>query len=163
MWSSKQTVESGWTVLRTQQSKHYWAAEKWNASFIKEKEPSIDFLELFALTAGLLMWSDDMDIKDKHVTIFCDNMSVVNMVNNILSSCKNCMFLLRKIMKNSLLKNYGVFVHHVGTKQNDLADTLSRGQYDRFWRICREKSKVMSRYPCAMPTEIWSPENYWID
>ena len=113
--------------------KNSWAAEKWDSTFMHNEEPSIEFLELFALTAGLLMWSKDKSIANHRVRIYCDNMSVLSMINNLSSSCKNCMFLLRKIVKDQLVINYRVFANHIRLEDNDLADALSRGQYDRFW------------------------------
>ena len=84
-----------------------WISEQWGPGFIVEKEPSIGYLELFALTAALLTWGHHI-INDR-IVIFCDNMSVVNMINNCTSNCKNCMYLLRLIMLNNLIYNRRVF------------------------------------------------------
>ena len=58
---------------------------------LKELEPSIEYLELFALTAALLTWFNRF--QNRRIYVFCDNMSVVHMINNMSSSCKNCMIL----------------------------------------------------------------------
>ena len=69
-----------------------WAFGEWDQTFLQVVKPSIEFLELFALCAGLLTW--DRYISNTRVIIFCDNQAVVQMVNNTTSSCPNCMFLL---------------------------------------------------------------------
>ena len=46
----------------------------------KKYNPSIEYLELFALTAAVLTWGSKL--KNRRITIFCDNLSVVCMINN---------------------------------------------------------------------------------
>ena len=55
-------------------------------------DPSIQYLELFALVAAVLAWISRF--QNRSVTIFCDNQSVVAMVNNTTSKCINCMTLI---------------------------------------------------------------------
>ena len=37
-----------------------WIAETWGKDFILKNKPSIQYLELFALTAGVITWSDSL-------------------------------------------------------------------------------------------------------
>ena len=99
--------------------------------FIETKDPSIEYLELYGLTAALLTWGEF--IHDIRVLVFCDNQAVVSMVNNLTSSCKNCMFLLRLITLNNLVNNRRVFVQYIRSSDNELPDALSRLQFSRFW------------------------------
>ena len=91
--------------------------------FVKKYDPSIEFLELYALCMGLLMWSDEL--RDMRVVIFCDNQAVVQMMNNTSSSCPNCLHLIRLIMLNGLTYNRRMVVKYVPTKENGRADALS--------------------------------------
>ena len=75
--------------------------------------------------------------------MFCDNQAVVNMVNNITSSCKHCMKLLRLLVLKGLIHNRRVFVRYVNTKANCLADVLSRFDLPRFCRF----GKDMNEFP----------------
>ena len=143
--------------------KTHWAVEAWGKRFMLEKKPSIEYLELFALAAGLLMWSRDTDICNNRVIVHCDNMSVVGMINNMTSSCKNCMFLLRRIIKDTMVNNYRVFAVHLRSEENDLADALSRNQMDRFWKLCQEKNIKRDRCASRVPDEIWPPAKIWVD
>ena len=77
-----------------------WMKAMWRESivqgegnFINEYNPSIAFLELYALTAGVIEWIHRF--ANKRITLFCDNESVVNMVNKGVSLCDRCMVLLR--------------------------------------------------------------------
>ena len=63
-----------------------WIAGKWELGFINQCKPSIEYLKLFALTAAILMWGKYL--QNNRIIIFCDNASVVQMVNQTSSSCK---------------------------------------------------------------------------
>ena len=86
-----------------------WFAQQWEPGYIDEAEhqPSIAYLELYTLTATVLTWGHH--IKNCRIMIFCDNMSRVNMVNQLTSSCKNCMYLIRLLTLNGLVNNRRVF------------------------------------------------------
>ena len=76
-----------------------WLFGQWEPGYIKNNEPSIEYLELLGVTAALLTWGHL--IKNKRVEIFYNNMAVVCMINNYASSCSNCMYLLRIITLNN--------------------------------------------------------------
>ena len=63
-----------------------WFILQWNAEHIKKYDPSIAYLELFAMTVGIMNWISKY--KNKKVSIACDNMAVVCMVNKTSSACK---------------------------------------------------------------------------
>ena len=112
-----------------------WICSQWPPSFIRQCEPSIGYLELYALVLGIITWQDDCRLRDSRVQVHCDNMSVVHMINNITSSCKNCMFLLRKLILNGLLFNRRLTAKFVPTKENGVSDALSRLQFARFRKL----------------------------
>ena len=66
-----------------------WTAGQWDTTFMIEKRPSIEYLELFGLTVGVVLWIHNF--RNRTVNLFCDNTSVTSvkdMVNNTTSSCK---------------------------------------------------------------------------
>ena len=83
-----------------------WMYAKWSEA-VTELEPSIEYLELFAVTAVVLAWLGRF--KNMRICLFCDNMSVVQMINNMSSSCKNCMILIRIITLEGLKQNTRIF------------------------------------------------------
>ena len=92
----------------------------------------------------------------------CDNQAVVEMINKLSSSCKNCMVLLRKLVHTSLENNFCIFVKFVSTVDNDWADALSRGQMSRFRNICKQRQIRISDTATSVPDALWPVEKFWI-
>ena len=84
-----------------------WMFGKWEPGFIKQYQPSIEFLELFALCSGIITWAERL--QQTRVVVFCDNISVVHMVNNLSLSCHQCMKLIRMLTLNNLQHDRRVF------------------------------------------------------
>ena len=137
---------------------NHWTYGKWEPGFIQLCKPSIEYLELYALTVAIELWSESAQIRNRRVVIFCDNQSVVDMINHSTSSCHNCMVLIRHITLISLRLNIRYFVHHVCTSENILADALSRGQLERFWRNTLE---TMDSIPFKLPDNLYPPGKIW--
>ena len=53
-----------------------WMHARWPKMFIQKYKPSIEYLELFGVTATVLTWISAF--KNKRVILFCDNKSVVD-------------------------------------------------------------------------------------
>ena len=115
-----------------------WIFVQWEKGYIRQKPtPSIEYLELYALTAAVLTWGNLL--QNRRITIFCDNMAVVAMVNNSTSSCKNCMYLLRLLIMDNLIRNRRIFAKYVRSQDNEMANTLSRLQFHRFQQLSKKK------------------------
>ena len=110
-----------------------WISGIWEREFIQKEKPSIEYLELFTLCAGLFTW--ESFLTNCRIIIFCDNISVCHMLNKLTSSCKNCMVLIRMLTLNGLRFNRRVKAKYISTKANFLADALSRNQLKRFRRL----------------------------
>ena len=133
-----------------------WMYGKRDPEFIAHQELSIEFLELYALCAGIFTW--ESLLSNCRITIFCDNTAVVTMVNNLTSSCKNCMVLIRMLTLNGLKFNRRIRTKYVPTKDNFLADSLSQGQMSRF----RALGPHMNSNPDIMHSDLWPIEKLWI-
>ena len=81
------------------------------------------------------------------LTVFCDNKAVVHMVNNTASACKQCRKLIRILTLENLRCNRRIFVNHVTSKNNFLADSLSRMDIVRFFRLAARTVDIQ-------PTEV---------
>ena len=137
-------------------SQEAWMFTPWNYEFLKQAEPSIAYLELYAVTAAVITWIHRF--KNKNIYLFCDNMSAVHMINNSSSKCKNCMVLIRLITLYGITNNVHVFARHVDTKSNYLADCLSQLKIDQF-RLAAPH--YMKKCPTPVPNEIWLMEKIW--
>ena len=133
-----------------------WMIKRWDYRFMIQEQPSIAYLELFALTACLIAWLDRF--RNQRIIVFCDNMSVVHMVNKNTSNCPQCLKLIRLLVLESMIKNVRVYARHVPTKQNFMADYLSRMKLASFLR--RSKGKF-EKEPDSMPDCLWPMSKIW--
>ena len=133
-----------------------WMYSAWDYDFNRKFEPSIQYLELFALTAGVITWI--RRFRNRRIYLFCDNNSVVFMINKSSSKCKHCMVLIRLITLEGLKHNVRIFAKHVETKKNNLVDALSRLRLDKFWE---KAPSSMNKYMTPLPEEIWPMEKIW--
>ena len=135
----------------------HWIKGFWGKEFMAAQNPSIEFLELFALCAGVFTWQDHPDLLNCRVVVFCDNMAVVHMINNLMSGCANCMGLIRLLTLNNLKFNRRISTKFVSTKDNFLADALSRDQMLRFRRL----GPHMRCEPDTICERIWPVSKVW--
>ena len=135
-----------------------WMQQKWPAN-LKQLEPSIQYLELYAQVAGVLAWGHFF--QNSKVLLHCDNNSVVSMINETTSTCCNCMVLIRILTFHCLVINLKVVAEHIVTQKNEIADSLSRFQYKRFNKLTAHLNLDTSVTP--VPEEIWPPNELWLD
>ena len=135
-----------------------WFFARWPTGFVEQKQPSIAFLELVGVAIGIVNWIHRF--KDQHVTIFCDNQSVIHMVNNTTSGCKNCMTLIRLITLKAMIHNVVITAKYVRSKDNLLSDKLSRMQIKQFKKLTKGSYNTK---PDRLPSEIWPITKLWSD
>ena len=128
-----------------------WTFGQWDRTFCDRYNPSIEYLELFGVLVAVLNWIRLFKIR--RVVLFCDNESVVSMINNSASKCKNCMMLIRLVIVESLVQNVRIFAKHVSTKDNGKADALSRLDFGRFWKLAA--GDKMNEEPTKIPDAVW--------
>ena len=133
-----------------------WIQGQWEMGFIKNCKPSIKYLELFALCAGILTWQKSL--QNIHLLVHCDNQAVVHMINGMVSSCKNCMKLLRILVLDGLIYNRQITAVYVTLANNFLSDALSRGQMTRF----RKLGPTMLDNADRIHKDMWPLSNLWI-
>ena len=133
-----------------------WTCGLWGKKFINTQKTTIQYLELYALCAGIFTWADKLS--NTRIIIFCDNQAVVEMVNNYTSSCRICMHLIRLLVLNCLIHNRRISVKYVESKKNVLADALSHTDYLKFWK---HASPTMNKVPDPLPKEIWPIHMVW--
>ena len=138
---------------------NFWLFAQWEKDFIRDNGPSIEYLELLGVTAAILTWG--YMLENRRVIVFCNNQAVVGMINNMTSSCENCMYLLRLITLNNLIFNRRVFAKYISTRQNDLSHALSRLQFDRFWRLVEQKNQKMNNEPSKISALVWPVSAIW--
>ena len=136
-----------------------WFVLRWNPKFITQCRPSISYLELYALTVGILLYTDQF--KNKRLMLHCDNMAVIHMINKNSSACRNCMVLIRIIVMHSMVHNLRIFARYVKSQDNKIADALSRQQWSRFRQLTANTG--MKKFPDQIPHQIWPISKIWLN
>ena len=83
-----------------------WMFAAWNG-LIKKCNPSIEYLELFALVAGVVAWI--YQFQNRKVILYTDNQTIFHMINKTSGSCKSCMVLIRILVIHCLKYNVRVY------------------------------------------------------
>ena len=109
---------------------------------------SIPWQELFAFVVACHLWANFFS--NRRIQFFCDNESVVNIVYTKRSRIPRVMDLVRHLTLLTLRFNFCTRAEHIEGKRNDIADSLSRFQMDRF----RELAPHANRDPCLVPPEL---------
>ena len=133
-----------------------WIFSSWETGYIRRYKPNIEYLELYGLCAGIFTW--EHMLRNTRIVVFCDNSSVVHMINASTSGCKNCMTLIRLLTLNNLQFNGRVFAKHVPGRLNSLSDSLSRLMLRRF----RKLAPQMNKFPEKISEKIYPPSKVWV-
>ncbi len=99
----------GWGAIYGSQ----WCQGKWDPQFLADHNPSIDWMELYALTVGIALWGHEF--AGKRILVRCDNTMAVAMVNNQTSTSPMAMGLIRILVHSQLKFKYVLKAHHIGT------------------------------------------------
>ena len=135
-----------------------WTFGQWCNEFMTKYEPSIEYLELFAVTVAIIKWIKWFP--NKRILLYYDNESVVWMINKTTSKCRYCMVLLQMIVLEALKQNVRIKAAHVRSEDNGRADALSRLDLARFWRLSAEYNT--NEKPSEIPDSLWPLDKIWL-
>ena len=138
-----------------------WFWGTWSTTYIDEKDPSIEYLELYVVLVGVMLWLHKY--KNMRVVLYCNNESVVYMVNKQTSKCKKCMVLIRLLALQCMVHNTRVYARYVKTKLNGRADALSRGRLDTFFTLSKKAHQTTNKYPERIPSILKDVAALWLD
>ena len=124
----------------------HWPA-KWEGEGLLR---DLTFLELFPIVVAVYIWHDHFT--NKRVLFWCDNLSVVRIINRQTSRSERVMRLVRKLVLTCLKFNITFSAKHIASVDNDMADALSRFQEERFRSLAPEAN----HRPETFPAELWS-------
>ena len=133
-----------------------WICHQWDREWMAIEKPSIEYLELYAVTVAVLTWIKNF--KNSPIMLHCDNDSVCKMINKSTSGCKNCMVLIRLVVLECLRHNVDLSAEWVVTGDNGKADALSRLDMKRFWDL----GENMNPYSLMIPQDIWPVTKIWM-
>ena len=104
---------------------------------------SINWRELCAVALAVATWGSQW--QGQRIVMHCDNMCVVECINHGASRSPDLMRLIRNMFY--VCAQYGVEVtaRYVNTHCNDIADSLSRLQFDRFYSCAPSADQIMTQ------------------
>ena len=73
------------------------------------------------------------------------------------------MKLIRIIVLQELIFNIRIRGKYVESKKNEIPDSLSRLQFDRFYKLINQKNLLIDEYPTQIPQEIWPINKIWFN
>ncbi|KAJ1128498.1 hypothetical protein NDU88_006876 [Pleurodeles waltl] len=111
-----------------------WCAGEWLNEW-KNGGRSIAFLELFPLIVVVCLWG--AELRHSRVLFRVDNMAVEQMVNRQSAREAGVLQLMRVFVLQCLQNDIHFRVRHVPGVNNDIADALSRYQWERFHGLAR--------------------------
>ena len=130
-------------------SQTHWFQGSWEPhQKLGQQGISIAWQELFAFVVACHLWVNFFS--NKRIQFFCDNESVVSIVNTKRSRIPKVMDLVRHLTLLTLGFNFCIRAEHIEGKRNDIADSLPHFQIDRF----RELAPHANRDPCLVPPEL---------
>ena len=124
-----------------------WFQGRWPPHLLinKTKGISIEWQELFPIVVACALWYPHFS--GKRLQFWCDNQSVVAIINSGHSKAPRVMDLVRFLVLISMKHNFLVRARHVPGVNNEIADALSRFQVQRF----RELAPSADQTPCTIP------------
>lgn len=109
--------------------------------------PHMVLLELFPVVLVMELW--DTAWRNLKIRLNCDNMGVVQVVNQLSASSQPVIRLLRHLV--CLQLNVFLYAVHIPGIDNTLADSLSQFQWDRF----RELAPAAEKEGIPCPGWLW--------
>ena len=127
-----------------------WFQGKWppHLQINKAQGISIEWQELFPIVVACAIWHPFFT--GKRLQFWCDNESVVAIINSGHSRAPRIMDLVRVLVLLSMKHNFFVRAKHVPGVSNGIADSLSRFQVQRF----RELAPHADPQPCTIPPSL---------
>ena len=124
-----------------------WFQGRWPPHLLidKRKGISIEWQELFAIVIARALWYPQF--AGKRLQFWCDNESVVTIINSGHSKVPRIMDLVRFLVLISMKHNFLVRARHVPGVSNEIADALFHFQDQRF----RELAPHADQSPCTIP------------
>jgi hypothetical protein len=107
-------------------------------------------LEIIPIALSIFLWHKLF--YKKKIGHCIDNMAVVSILNSKTSKSARVMVLLKFIFYWSFVGHLHFKAVHISSVNNAIADSLSRGQFQRF----RELASPGELKPTTMPWEFWS-------
>lgn len=110
---------------------------------------SIAWKEMVPIVMAVIVWGPELE--GKRIMLHTDNVAVKCIVNSQTSHCSHIMKLVRLFVVECLKFDIWVKAMYIPTRDNSIADSLSRMQMDRFRGLAPEAEERATQ----IPERIW--------
>ncbi len=153
-WESNHTLDlytdSAATIGFGAYFRGQWVQGRWQTSVLSNP-PSIALLEFYPVVVAVKCWAEQL--VNRKVLFHSDNMAVVHIINGQTSQCPKIMQLLRIFVLTCLRFNISFKAVHVPGVLNNIADSLSRFQVERFHAAAPQA--VCHMTPLPLLPQVW--------
>ena len=125
-----------------------WSQGQWNIDFLNTFDPSIDFLELYAIVVSVFHFAKES--RNRSIICYSDNTPAVQAINKFSSPSHQLMLLIRPLALLCMNFNVTVKAKYIPGPLNKVADALSRFQMQQFQRLLPEGVKLESWTPSCL-------------
>ena len=129
-----------------------WIRGAWPTS---DHKSSIDYRELFAITAAVLTWGHLWD--GLRIVFVTDNKPISQVWDSGSSSSKPLMSLIRPLYLFAATNGFSISFKHIFGKSNPLADALSRFQMQKFFALMPQADKTPTELPDSVGNLLEHP------
>ena len=128
-----------------------WVQIRWPASWIEQSFMSeLSFLELVPVLLAIFTWCSFFT--NKKLLLRTDNEALVAIINKRTSKSKHIMQLIRPLVLVTMRNNMQFKAVHIPGSKNEIADSLSRFQMERFRFLAPNADQT----PSDIPVEFWA-------
>lgn len=111
-----------------------WAFFQWPKHWIKDNVmKDITFLEMVPVVLAVYLWAPLL--ANKRIIFRIDNLALVSIINKQTAKSKRVMKLVRRFVLKCMQFNIFFKAMHIDTHANEIADSISRKQWQRFHRL----------------------------
>ena len=130
--------------------KRAWFYGSWQKGILDKLSDniSIAFQELYPIVVAAILWGKYWE--RKRIVFHCDNQGTIYILNKRCSKSDDIMKLMRRLTLVAAKHSFSFTAVHLSSKQNRVADCLSRFQFQDFRRLVPDAHP----YPCPIPSEI---------
>ena len=124
----------------------------WYVELVQDSSRSINWRELYAVVLAAATWAHHW--AGKRVLFHCDNQAICHILCSQTTRSPELMQLVRALFYIAASTPFEFSATYINTKKNCVADSLSRLDFHRFWRLVPGADTLMT-HPATL-------DSYWL-
>ena len=130
-WTTSVDIELFTDASNLAMAGYYQGA--WFVELVGDRKESISWREMYAVVQAAATWG--VQWSGKRILFHVDNLCVVHVLRSGTSKSPSLMDLVRALLFIAATYQFDFSAEYIGTHDNCIADSLSRLDFHRFWRL----------------------------